>query len=108
MIQSVSFTSAAFEAFAEAYLCFFSICLDRKNAEAIKFPGILKINVSKNKIYFCLKKKSNVSLNKNVILVFHTIFTLDFIDHLLYYPQMSVFSFHTFFVLLYQFLRNGT
>ena len=98
MIQSVSFTSAAFEAFAEAYLCFFSICLDRKNAEAIKFPGILKINVSKNKIYFCLKKKSNVSLNKKVIFVFHTIFNLDFITIIYcYYPQMTVFSFHTFF-----------
>ena len=84
MIQWVSFTSAAFEAFAEAYLCFFSICLDRKNAEAIKFPGILKINVSKNKIYFCLKKKSNVSLNKKVIFVFHTIFKLDFITQIIY------------------------
>ena len=84
MIQSVSFTSAAFEAFAEAYLCFFSICLDRKNAEAIKFPGILKINVSKNKIYFCLKKKSNVSLNKKVIFVFHTIFKLVFITQIIY------------------------
>ena len=29
MIQAVSFTSAAFEAFAEAYL-FFSICLGKK------------------------------------------------------------------------------
>ena len=30
-------------------------------------------------------------------------------DHLLYYPQMLVFFFHgTFYVLLYQFLRNKT
>ena len=109
MIQSVSFTSAAFEAFAEAYLCFFSICLDRKNAEAIKFPGILKINVSKNKIYFCLKKKSNVSLNKKVICLSHNFQTWFYnADHLLYYPQMSVFSFHTFFVPLYQILRKRT
>ena len=80
MIQSVSFTSAAFEAFAEAYL-FFSICLHKKkikkNEEAAKFLGILKKYVFKNnKIYFSLKKKSNVWLNKKVIFVFHTIFKL--------------------------------
>ena len=61
MIQSVSFTSAAFEAFAEAYLCFLvSASAKKNNAEAIKFLGILKKYVSNNKIYFCLKKKSNV------------------------------------------------
>ena len=31
-----------------------------------------------------------------------------FADHLLYYPQMSVFLFYIFFVLLYQSLRNET
>ena len=36
MIQSVSFTSLAFEAFAEEYM-FFSICLGKKNAETIRF-----------------------------------------------------------------------
>ena len=61
MIQSVSFTSAAFEAFAEAYLCFLVSASAKKNdAEGIKFLGILKKYVSNNKIYFCLKKKSNV------------------------------------------------
>ena len=99
MIQSVSFTSAAFEAFAEAYLCFFSICLDRKNAEAIKFPGILKINVSKNKIYFCSKKKSNVSLNEKVIFVFHTIFKLDFIMQIIYCIIHRCL--HSLFILFY-------
>ena len=79
MIQSVSFTSAAFEAFAEAYLCFLVSASPLKNAEATKFLGILKKYVSKNKIYFCLKTKNNVSLNKKVIFVFHTIFKLDFI-----------------------------
>ena len=34
---------------------FFSICLGKKNAEAIEFLGILKKYVSKNKIYFRLK-----------------------------------------------------
>ena len=38
----------------------------KKNAEAIKFLGILKkyaSNASKNKIYFCSKKKINVLVN---------------------------------------------
>ena len=79
---------------------FFCICLGEKNAEVIKFLRILKEYVSEKKIYLCLRKKSNVS-RKKLIFVFHTIFKLDFInaDHLLYYPRMSVFSFHTFFVL---------
>ena len=84
MIQSVSFTSAAFEAFAEAYLCFLVSASAKKNAEVIKFLGILKKYVSKNKIYFCSRKKSNVSLNKKVIFVFHTIFKLDFITQIIY------------------------
>ena len=43
MIQSVSFTSAAFEAFAEAYLCFLvSVLAKKKNDEVIKFLRILK------------------------------------------------------------------
>ena len=75
----ISLTSAAFEAFAEGYLCFLVSASAIKNAEAIKFLGILKKYVSKNKIYFCSRKKSNVSLNKKVIFVFHTIFKLDFI-----------------------------
>ena len=37
-----------------------------------------------NKIYFCSRKKSNVSLNKKVIFVFHTIFKLDFITQIIY------------------------
>ena len=53
MVQSVSFTSAAFEAFAEAYRCFLvSASAKNKKAEAIKFLGILKRYVSKNKIIF--------------------------------------------------------
>ena len=53
----------------------------KKIAEAI---GILKKYVSKSKINFCLKKKSNVLLNKKVIFVFHTIFKLDFITQIIY------------------------
>ena len=46
--------------------------------------------LKKRKVMFCLIKK---------LFVFHTIIKLDFItpDHLLYYPQMSVLSFHIFF-----------
>ena len=51
MIQSVRFTSAAFGAFAEAYLC----CL--ASASAIKFLIILKIYVSKNKMFLFKKEK---------------------------------------------------
>ena len=76
MIQSVSFTSGALEAFAEAYVCFLVSASANKIAVPIKLLGILKKYVSKGKIYFCLKKKSNVSLNKKVIFVFHTIFKL--------------------------------
>ena len=41
-IRSSPWQSANAEVFAEAYLCVFSICLGKKNAEAIKFLGILK------------------------------------------------------------------
>ena len=66
MIQSVSFTSAAFEAFAEAYICFLVSASAKKSVELIKFLGILKKYVSENKINFCSEKEGNVSLNKKV------------------------------------------
>ena len=49
MIQSASFTSAALEAFAEAYLCslVYVFAKKKKNSEAIEFLGILKKYVSK-------------------------------------------------------------
>ena len=109
MIQSVSFTSTAFEAFAETFLCFLVSALEKKNSEVIKFSGILKKYVSQNKIYFCSRKKSNVSLNKKVIFVFHTIFKLNFIMQIIYciIPRCLCSHFIFFFVLLYQSLRNG-
>ena len=64
----------------------FSICLGKKkkkNAQVTKFLGILKKYLSQNKIYFCSRKKSNVSLNKKVIFVFHTISKLDFITQII-------------------------
>ena len=63
---------------------FFSIYLCQKNVEVIKFLGILKKYVFNNKIYFSSRKKSNVSLNKKVIFVFHIIFKLDFIMQIIY------------------------
>ena len=62
---------------------FFSTCLGKKNAEEIKFLGILK-KMSPGINWFCLKKKSNVSINKKVIFVFHMIFKLDFITQIIY------------------------
>ena len=51
VIQSVSLTSAALEAFAEACLCFLvsASAAKKKNAVAIKFLGILKKYVSPKK-----------------------------------------------------------
>ena len=86
---------------------FFSICRGKKNAEAIEFLGLIKnmFPQIKKKLVF---QKINVLLNK-FFFVFYMIFKLDCItDHLLYYPQMSIFSFHTFVILLYKFARNGT
>ena len=57
----------------------FLVSASPKNAETIKFLEIFKKYVSKNKICFCLKKNSNVLLNKKVIFVFHKVFKLDFI-----------------------------
>ena len=82
-VQNLPWQSANAEAFAKAYL-FFSICFGKENAKAIKFSGILKIHVSKNKMYFCLKRKRNVLLNKKTNFVFHTIFKLDFITQIIY------------------------
>ena len=57
MIQWASFTSAAFEAFAEAYLCFLvSDSAKKKNAEEIKFLGISKIMSPRIK-YICVAEK---------------------------------------------------
>ena len=75
VIQSVSFTSAAFGAFAKADLCFLVSTLANKNVEVIKFLEILIKCVSENKIFHS-RKKSNVSLNKKVIFVFPKRFRL--------------------------------
>ena len=80
------FSSVAFKTFAEAYLFFISASAKQNKT---KQQQQQQQQQQKN------AEKSNASLNKKA-------------DHLLYYPQMSVFSFHTFFVLLYQFLKNGT
>ena len=81
MFQSVRFTTATFEAFSEAFL---DLPRLERNVEAIKFLGILKKYVSKNKIYFRLKQKSNNSLNKKIIFVFQTVFKLDLIAQIIY------------------------
>ena len=110
MNESVIFTSARFEVVAEVYLCSLVSASAKKNAEIIKFLGILKKYVSENKIYFCSRKKSNISLNKKAFFVFHTIFKPDFIMQIIYciIDRCLCSHFIIFFVLLYQFLRNGT
>ena len=72
--------------FCQGISMFFSIYLSKrkkKNAEVIKLLKILKKYVSKNKIYFSSRKKSNFSLNKKVIFVFHILFKLDFITQII-------------------------
>ena len=88
-IHKYTNTNAAFDAFADAYLCFLVSASAKKNkkknnAEVIQFLGILKKYVSNNKKCFCSRKKSNFLLNKKVIFVFHTILKLDFITQIIY------------------------
>ena len=52
----------------------------------IKFLGILKKYVSENKIYFCSRKKNNISLNKKLNFVFDKMFILDFITQIMAQP----------------------
>ena len=67
--------------FCQGISMFFSICLGKKEKKMLrKIFSNLKKYLSKNKMYVCLKK-SNVSLNKKVIFVFHMIFKLDFVTH---------------------------
>ena len=66
------------------HICIFQYLPQQKNAEVIKFLGILKKYISENKIYFCSGKKCNVSLDKKVVFLFHTIFKLDFIRQIIY------------------------
>ena len=75
----------------------------------LKTHFFLKIFWSLYEIFYCatyiLKKEMSHSIKK--VFLFSTRFS-NFQDtyHLLYYPQMSVFSFHTFEALLHQFLRH--
>ena len=58
MIESVRFTSAAFEAFAEAYLCFLvSALAKKKNAAVMKFLRILKNMSPRIKYIFVQERK---------------------------------------------------
>ena len=65
--------------FCRGISTFLSICLCKKNAEATEW-------------WWCFSNKFQTCFHEA--------------DHLPYYPHISVFSFHTFVVLLYQFLRN--
>ena len=66
---SVSFTRAAFKAFTKACLCFLvsaSPKKKKKNAESIKFLGILKNMTAKIKFIFALKRTAIFHLIKNI------------------------------------------
>ena len=97
MIQSVSFTSAAFKYFAEGYLCFLA------SASAIRFLRILRKYVPKNKC-FHLKKKSNVSFNEKVIFVFRMIFKLYFIMQQIIYCIIHRCLYSLFILLLFSYI----
>ena len=56
MIQSVSFTITAFQAFCRGISTFFSICLGKKDAEVVKFLGILK-NMSPRIKYILVQER---------------------------------------------------
>ena len=60
----------------------------------MKFSEIFGKYVFKNKIYFCLKNKSNVLLNKRVIFVFNMIFNFDFIAQII---NTDLYHFSYFF-----------
>ena len=71
MIQSVSFTSAALELFAEAYLCFLVSASAKKNAEVIKFLGILKNMYPIIKYIFVQERKAMFYLIKSYFCLLH-------------------------------------
>ena len=78
------------EAFTKASLCFLvSASAIRIKFEAIKFLGILKKYVYKNKIYFCLKKEKQcffyiIFIKIPIIFIFHAIIKLIFIAQINY------------------------
>ena len=112
-IQRARFTSGAFQTFAEAYLWSLVSASakkkKKKNTETIIFLGILKKwkkYFSKNKCTFFLQK-SNGSLNKKVIFVFHTIFKLDLITQIIYcFIYRCLYSLFTFFLFSYNSLQE--
>ena len=65
-------------------------------------PRIKYIFAQERKAMFFACKKTYFCLSHD----FQTLFRNA--DHLLYYPETSVFYFHDTFALLDQFLRNGT
>ena len=80
MIQSVSFTSAAFEAFAEAYLCFLVSTTAKKKKKEYRGNEILK-NLKKNtspriKYIFIWKRKAMFLLMEKSLLSFTQISNL--------------------------------
>ena len=92
MIQLVIFTSAPFEAFAEAYLCFLISALAKKKEKcSLRIKDILV----QDQIAMFAWLKSYFCLLHNFKTWFHNA------DHLLYHPLLSVFSFFILFLFSY-------
>ena len=106
----ISFSSRRMLRLLPRQICVFQyLPRPKKNAESIKFLGILKKYVSKNEIYFCLKNKSNTLFNKKGIFVFHTIFKLVFITQIIYcIIHRCRCPLFVLFLFSYQFLKSGT
>ena len=105
--QRSEFASAVgkYQSFCRGISICFSICLNKKKK---KCWGNWILRTQKN-TFPRIKKFKKKMLNKKIIFIFHNFQTrLHNTDHLLYYPRMPIFSFHTFAILLHKFARNRT
>ena len=70
-----NFYQCSIQGFCKGIFMFLVSALAKKKMKRqLNFQESQKKYIFKNKIYFCLKKKSNVWLDKKVVFVFHTIF----------------------------------
>ena len=98
------FYQCSIQGFCRGISMFFSICLRKKNAEAIKFSEILKNMSTRIKFIFLKKRKAMFRLLEKLFFVFRTIFKFDFITQdnyciiykCLYSPFILFFSYISF------------
>ena len=82
MIQSVSFSSAVFGAFAELYLCFLVSASAKKYQGNYNLRNLKKMS-GRIKFFFFGKRKSMFCFLKKLF-AFQTFFKLDFITQIIY------------------------